>query len=160
MYISAPRCMLYDSEYYIAQYMMNITIIHTPTYVHAPMNRQWSWQLCNTDSILPKQMWRLAGRTKFGLELLVMSKLLYSSHSHIKGKSILKACWADMPWVCWGEHWLTGPTHFCLCTCTGWCAGDPGNPLFQPSERVNKLVEEGKLGMKTGEGFYKYEKKK
>ena len=42
----------------------------------------------------------------------------------------------------------------------GWCAGDPGNPLFQPSERVNKLVEEGKLGMKTGEGFYKYEKKK
>ena len=47
-----------------------------------------------------------------------------------------------------------------VCMPVGWCAGDPGNPLFQPSERVNKLVEEGKLGMKTGEGFYKYEKKK
>ena len=44
--------------------------------------------------------------------------------------------------------------------CAGWCSGDPENPLFQPTESVNKLVEEGKLGMKTGEGFYKYEKKK
>ena len=28
----------------------------------------------------------------------------HSSHSHIKGKSILKTCWADMPCVRWGEH--------------------------------------------------------
>jgi 3-hydroxyacyl-CoA dehydrogenase len=43
---------------------------------------------------------------------------------------------------------------------SGWCAAYPENPLFQPAESVNKLVEEGKLGMKTGEGFYKYDKKK
>ena len=37
----------------------------------------------------------------------------------------------------------------------GWY---PDNPLFQPTESVNKRVAEGKHGMKTGEGFYKYEK--
>lgn len=37
----------------------------------------------------------------------------------------------------------------------GWSAKDPGNPLFAPSELLNKLVAEGKLGKKTGEGFYK-----
>ena len=29
------------------------------------------------------------------------SKLLGSPDSHIKGNSVLKACWAD---ICWGEH--------------------------------------------------------
>ena len=43
---------------------------------------------------------------------------------------------------------------------SGWNAAYPENPLFQPAESVNKLVGEGKLGIKTGEGFYKYEKKK
>ncbi|XP_061573514.1 hydroxyacyl-coenzyme A dehydrogenase, mitochondrial isoform X1 [Cololabis saira] len=38
----------------------------------------------------------------------------------------------------------------------GWCALDPGNPLFAPSEMLNKLVAEGKFGKKNGEGFYKY----
>ncbi|XP_049899850.1 hydroxyacyl-coenzyme A dehydrogenase, mitochondrial [Epinephelus moara] len=38
----------------------------------------------------------------------------------------------------------------------GWSAADPTNPLFAPSEVLNKLVAEGKLGKKTGEGFYKY----
>lgn len=38
----------------------------------------------------------------------------------------------------------------------GWSAMDPGNPLFQQSELLNKLVAEGKYGKKTGEGFYKY----
>ncbi len=26
------------------------------------------------------------------------------SHSHIKEISVLKACWADVPQVCWGEQ--------------------------------------------------------
>uniref|UniRef100_A0A3Q3W8H8 Hydroxyacyl-coenzyme A dehydrogenase, mitochondrial n=1 Tax=Mola mola TaxID=94237 RepID=A0A3Q3W8H8_MOLML len=38
----------------------------------------------------------------------------------------------------------------------GWSEKDPGNPLFSQIELLNKLVAEGKLGKKTGEGFYKY----
>uniref|UniRef100_A0A8C9SLD3 3-hydroxyacyl-CoA dehydrogenase n=1 Tax=Scleropages formosus TaxID=113540 RepID=A0A8C9SLD3_SCLFO len=38
----------------------------------------------------------------------------------------------------------------------GWNKMEPENPLFAPSPLLNKLVAEGKLGKKTGEGFYKY----
>ncbi|KAE8630493.1 hypothetical protein XENTR_v10000841 [Xenopus tropicalis] len=38
----------------------------------------------------------------------------------------------------------------------GWHALEPNNPLFAPSELLDKLVAEKKLGKKTGEGFYKY----
>ncbi|KAM3622946.1 uncharacterized protein V6R79_005272 [Siganus canaliculatus] len=38
----------------------------------------------------------------------------------------------------------------------GWYAMDPSNPLFAPSEYLNRLVAEGKFGRKTGEGYYKY----
>ncbi|XP_072050794.1 hydroxyacyl-coenzyme A dehydrogenase, mitochondrial-like isoform X1 [Amphiura filiformis] len=40
----------------------------------------------------------------------------------------------------------------------GWHADFPDQPLFNPSPLVDKLVSEGKLGIKSGEGFYTYEK--
>lgn len=40
----------------------------------------------------------------------------------------------------------------------GWHEKFPDNPLFKPSEFLKKLVDEGKLGIKSGEGFYKYDK--
>ncbi|CAG4988295.1 unnamed protein product [Colias eurytheme] len=41
----------------------------------------------------------------------------------------------------------------------GWHKKFPDQALFKPIAIMNKLVAEGKLGVKTGEGFYKYEKK-
>ncbi|ETN62302.1 3-hydroxyacyl-coa dehyrogenase [Anopheles darlingi] len=40
----------------------------------------------------------------------------------------------------------------------GWHAKYPENPLFQPIKTLEKLVNEGKLGVKNGEGFYSYKK--
>ncbi|PSN35625.1 Hydroxyacyl-coenzyme A dehydrogenase [Blattella germanica] len=42
----------------------------------------------------------------------------------------------------------------------GWHKKFPDQPLFKPIPLLNKLVEEGKVGMKAGEGFYKYDKSK
>ncbi|XP_032419975.1 hydroxyacyl-coenzyme A dehydrogenase, mitochondrial [Xiphophorus hellerii] len=40
----------------------------------------------------------------------------------------------------------------------GWSEKEPDNPIFAPSQLLNKLVAEGKLGKKSLEGFYKYNK--
>lgn len=40
----------------------------------------------------------------------------------------------------------------------GWHEKFPDHPLFETSKMLNKLVEEGKLGVKSGEGFYEYKK--
>lgn len=41
----------------------------------------------------------------------------------------------------------------------GWHEKDPENPLYKPMPILENLVKSGKLGVKTGEGFYKYGKK-
>ena len=38
----------------------------------------------------------------------------------------------------------------------GWSKLFPDEPLFRQSSLLNKLVSDGKLGRKTGEGFHKY----
>jgi len=38
----------------------------------------------------------------------------------------------------------------------GWSGRFPDEPLFKESPMLNQLVADGKLGRKTGEGFYKY----
>ena len=40
----------------------------------------------------------------------------------------------------------------------GWHEKFPQDPLFKPIPMLEKLVKEGKLGVKTGEGIYKYKK--
>jgi len=40
----------------------------------------------------------------------------------------------------------------------GWHEKYPDEPLFNPSPLLAQLVAEGKLGVKSGEGFYKYDK--
>lgn len=40
----------------------------------------------------------------------------------------------------------------------GWNEKFPDEPLFKVNPIVEKLVSEGKYGVKSGEGFYKYNK--
>ena len=40
----------------------------------------------------------------------------------------------------------------------GWHAAYPQEPLFTPVKTLEDLVEQNKLGRKTGEGFYNYKK--
>lgn len=40
----------------------------------------------------------------------------------------------------------------------GWHQKYPDEPLFKPVKVLDQLVSEGKLGVKSGEGFYKYTK--
>jgi len=42
---------------------------------------------------------------------------------------------------------------------TGWEKRFPGDPRFKVPEALKKLVKEGKLGTKSGAGFYDYSKK-
>jgi len=41
----------------------------------------------------------------------------------------------------------------------GWAERFPDDPAYKVPEIVRKMMKEGKLGRKTGEGYYKYEKK-
>jgi len=38
----------------------------------------------------------------------------------------------------------------------GWARDYPDQPLFKPVDVLSSLVQKGKLGKKSGEGFYKY----
>ena len=41
----------------------------------------------------------------------------------------------------------------------GWSKRYPDEPSFQLPDELKRLVKEGKMGVKSGEGFYEYDKK-
>ena len=48
------------------------------------------------------------------VEPVATSKLnMDPPHSYIKGNPVLKACWANMPYVCWGEQYNRGNIVHC-----------------------------------------------
>jgi 3-hydroxyacyl-CoA dehydrogenase len=44
----------------------------------------------------------------------------------------------------------------CAFILRGWAEKYPDEPLFKPTETLEKMVSEGRLGRKTGHGLYKY----
>ncbi|ELU07199.1 hypothetical protein CAPTEDRAFT_98079 [Capitella teleta] len=66
-----------------------------------------------------------------------------------------------------GAGYIIGPIELAdyvgLDTCKfiidGWHTNMPENALFNPSPILDHMVSEGKLGIKSGEGFYKYDNK-
>lgn len=46
----------------------------------------------------------------------------------------------------------------CKFVVDGWHKKFPDNPLFKPSPLLDKLIAEGKTGIKAGQGFYTYKK--
>jgi len=46
------------------------------------------------------------------------------------------------------------------CWISGFQKAKPDEQLFKPCAVLDKLVLEGKLGVKTGQGFYSYDKNK
>ena len=60
------------------------------------------------DSVLPRKNSRHDRRAWFGQCLWPHQSLdTRDPHSHIKEKNALKACWANVPYICWGEHCTT-----------------------------------------------------
>lgn len=56
--------------------------------------------------------------------------------------------------------WWNNEMHYLVaCVLVGWHEKFPENPLFEPLKSMQELVKQGKLGVKTGEGYYKYDKK-
>ena len=43
--------------------------------------------------------------------------------------------------------------------CVQFINENPDHPFRQVSPLINKMVDEGKLGVKSGQGFYNYSKK-
>lgn len=46
----------------------------------------------------------------------------------------------------------------CKFVMDGWYKKFPDNPLFKPSPLLDKMIAEGKFGIKSGQGFYTYKK--
>jgi len=67
-----------------------------------------------------------------------------------------------------GAGYKLGPFELCdhigldrvKATMDGWRASEPNNSLYAPVPILDRLVADGKLGKKTGSGFFKYKTKK
>ena len=60
-------------------------------------------------SVLPRVKGKAYLEGVVWVEHATTSKLLALPNSHIKEKSIPKTYWANIPYICWGEHYLRFP---------------------------------------------------